>query len=107
MFAQVPFIINNMATLRQQKLARNIVSGRFTTLKGLLVFTGYSAKTAEAHPQVIVSQKGVKEELRRLGYDDLWLTAKAALVVIMYASKSNMERLKAADIVARALGMYK
>lgn len=107
MSAQVPFMINNMATLRQQALARNIVSGRFTTLRDLLVSTGYSAKTAEAHPQVIVSQKGVQEELRKLGYDDLLLTAKAALVIIMLTSKSNRDRLKAADIVARTLGMYK
>lgn len=62
-----------MATLRQKELAKNIVKNAKAKNKlnkqELVVSSGYTPITAEAHASEIIAQKGVKEELANLGFD--------------------------------------
>jgi hypothetical protein len=92
-----------MSTLRQVNLAMNIASGRFLTLKDLLVSAGYSTITAEANPGEIISQKGVQEELVKLGFNEL--AAKATVSIILFEGM-EINRLRAADMIFRVLGLY-
>ncbi len=96
-----------MATLRQQKLAQNIASGRFTVLKELLVSSGYTRKSAESVPGLLISQKGVQKELKKLeNANDLERTARAATALILLTGPDK-SALKAADMIFRALGTYR
>jgi len=75
-------------------------------MKEVLVFTGYSEKTAAGYPGTIVGQKGVREELKRLGIqEDLELAAKAIVAeILLLGEESN--RLRAAEIIFKVLGAY-
>ncbi len=98
-----------MATLRQRKLAENIVlnaqTGNKRNKKDLLVSSGYSEISAESSAKDIIEQKGVQEELKNLGF-----TADNAKRVVgeildkEYAE--DKDRLKAAEIIFKVTGDF-
>ena len=97
-----------MATLRQKKLARNIVENikRIKPLnKGELVeSSGYSKISAKSSAGIILEQIGVQEELEKLGFS----VDGADKVVsnILYQGKKEENKLKAADLVYKRRGAY-
>lgn len=98
-----------MATLKQQKLAKEIVetfaAKKTKTAQELLVSAGYDQTTAEASPGRTISQKGVKEELFKLGFD----TQNANRVVAEILNDETNEpkdRLKAAELVYKVQGDF-
>jgi len=62
-----------MATLRQKRLAENIVmnakNGNKLNKTELVVSSGYSVVSAKSSAHQIMEEKGVKEELENLGFD--------------------------------------
>lgn len=96
-----------MATLRQKKLAQNIVenakTGNKLNKKELLVSVGYTQTTATANPGLIIDQKGVQEELEILGFDSE--SAKKVVKTILTKGKEE-NRLKAADMIFKVGGDY-
>lgn len=98
-----------MATLRQKAVARTIVdnykNGTIQTAGTVLEKVGYSKLVATRKPKEIIESKGVKEELRNLGFN----VEGADKVVgrILYKGKKEENRLRAADMVYRRFGSYK
>lgn len=96
-----------MSTLLQKELAQNIVKNAKRTKKlnkkELLVSSGYSELSASQSSKFIIEQKGVKEELAILGFDEQ--TAKQVVGEIL-RDKNNepQHRLKAADMVFDVFG---
>jgi hypothetical protein len=99
----------NMATLLQKKLAQNIVnaakSKKRVNKKDLLVSAGYSEVTATATPGLILEQKGVKKELKALGFNE----DKAKKVVAEILDDKYQDgavRIAAAREVFKVFGTY-
>lgn len=97
-----------MGTIRQQKLAQAIVKNIHAEEplnKGeLLESVGYAKSVAEAKPTEILEQKGVKEELIKVGFDPE--TAKSVVGEIVLAGENDNVKLKAADIIFKVHGTY-
>ncbi len=98
-----------MSTLRQKKLAHNIVENlsRDNPLnkEELVISSGYAVKTAEGHAPDIIDQKGVQEELKALGFDED--TAKNVVANILTNEKvAPKDRLRAASEVFKVHGSY-
>lgn len=98
-----------MATLKQKNLAREIVnnvrSPRIKTASELLVSAGYDETTAAASPGRTIEQKGVKEELAKLGFDEN--TAKEVVATILSdEGEEARDRLKAAEMVFKVYGSF-
>ena len=94
-----------MATPKQQTLAKNIASGieRFGSLKELLVSTGYSTISAEAYPGEIIAQKGVQEELEKLGFTEQAAKARVAEILL---TGNDSDSLRAAQEIFKVRGTY-
>lgn len=96
-----------MSSLRQKKLARAIVKsvekGGEETAKELLVKVGYAINTAEAKPGETMAQKGVLEELSKLGFNED--NAKRVVAEILNTGEEQ-NRLKAADMVFKVNSTY-
>lgn len=98
-----------MATLLQKNLAKNIVENakakKPKNKEQLVISSGYAVKTAEGHAPDIMEQKGVKEELKALGFDPE--NAKRKVGRILDSDKSqDKDVLKAADMVFKVHGTY-
>ena len=96
-----------MATLRQKKLAEAIVhnakTGSKKNKKELVVSSGYSEISAESSAGILIEQKGVKEELNKLGFN----VESAKKVVVQILRKGKEEnRLRAAQEVFKVSGEY-
>ena len=94
-----------MATALQENLAKEIVKNtrrKKPLNKGQLVeLGGYSKTVAIAKPEVILSQKGVKDSLRKLGLTEELITN--ALVEDIAEKKGN--RVRELALGADILGM--
>lgn len=97
-----------MATLKQKNLAREIVnnmnSPNIKTAAELLVSAGYSEVTASATPGRTIEQKGVTQELKKLGFDED--TAKEVVADILINGDEDRDRLKAAEMVFKVHGSF-
>ena len=98
-----------MATLKQKRLANNIVENATKddplNKRELLVSAGYSEITAGANPQRIIEQEGVQEELNHLGFNES--TAKEVVgEILLDETVEPQHRLKAADMVFDVHGSY-
>lgn len=98
-----------MSTNLQKNLARNIVKNakraKPLNKQQLIVSSGYSEITAKASPGIIIDQKGVKEELKILGFDEE--SAKKVVSEILNSEDAeHKDRLKAADMVFSVHGTY-
>lgn len=87
-----------MPTERQKKLAKAIVKNAVAkfpkTKTELVVSSGYSATTADRHIAVVTEQKGVIEELAKLGYVEKF----KALIPDEELIRVHLEGLKAVKI---------
>lgn len=96
-----------MATIKQQKVARQIadnLSGKNKmTAHNMLENAGYGGGVAKS-PKRVVRSKGVREELKTLGFDEE--TAKKELSKIL-ATGSNTEKILAAREIFKVFGSYK
>lgn len=98
-----------MATLKQKELAKNIVENfkrpKKLNKKELLVLAGYSEITATANPGVIIDQKGVKEELRIMGFSAE--NAKRVIARVMDdETAEDKDVLKAAELTLKVTGDF-
>lgn len=97
-----------MATLRQKRLAKVLVlnntANKPLNAGELLESVGYAKSVAEAKPTEIIQQKGVQQELAKLGFDPE--TAKSVVAEILIAGTEDSSRLKAADMVFKVHGSY-
>lgn len=98
-----------MATRLQKKLAEEIVKDvkakRPRTAGKLLETVGYAVSTSEAYPGKILEQKGVKEALGELGFDED--SAKKVVASILHDERVKPhDRLDAADKVFKVHGSY-
>jgi Holliday junction resolvasome RuvABC DNA-binding subunit len=96
-----------MATIRQKRLAENMVltlkEKKKETFQDLLVASGYSLTTAKKQAGIIIQREGVQKELERLGFNEE--TVKGVVAEILLSGK-NSDRLKAADMIFKYLGSY-
>jgi len=96
-----------MGSFRQKKLAQAIVkgieNGGKETAKDMLVKVGYAINTAEVKSKEIIEQKGVQEELAKLGFDPE--NAKRVVGEILNSGE-DPNRLKAADMIFKVNGSY-
>lgn len=97
-----------MSTVRQKKLARNIIenlqSAEPETMKDIIISSGYSPISADSSSHVIMNQKGLKEELEVLGFNPK--AAKKVVADILHNGEEESSRLKAADMVFKVHGTY-
>ena len=98
-----------MSTLKQKNLARGIVENMkakpIKTAAELLVSVGYDETTATAMPHRTIQQKGVQEELKKLGFDEE--KAKEVVGEIMLSEDEEArDRLKAAEMVFKVFGSF-
>lgn len=97
-----------MATLRQKKLAKAIVENvsalKPLNKKELVVSSGYSEISADSSAHIILEQKGVQQELRKLGFDSD--TAKSVVADILIGGENDNVKLKAADMIFKVHGEY-
>ena len=104
-----------MSTILQQSLAKEILKNnkrpayKRINKKELLVSAGYSEISAEASPQKIIEQKGVRRELKKLGFD----TDSAKSVIKDILSReidgkliSASDKINASREVFKVLGEY-
>jgi serine/threonine protein kinase HipA of HipAB toxin-antitoxin module len=98
-----------MPRVRQQRLAQaiveNIKADKPLPVTKLLESVGYPTSTAESQAKAVIEQKGVQEELERLGFTE----NKAKEVVAEIMTNSDVEpnaRLKAADMTFKVHGSY-
>ena len=103
------WIILNMATTLQKRLAQNIVKNakrkKPLNKKELLVAAGYDEVTAAATPGRTIEQPGVQEELKRLGFHE----DNAKLVVSKILNDESIDpnpRLKAAEMIFKVQGSF-
>lgn len=98
-----------MATLLQKNLAQNIVkaakSKKRVNKKELLVSAGYSEVTATATPGLILEQKGVKEELKALGFNED-RAKKVVAEILDDKYQDGAVRIAAAREVFKVFGTY-
>ncbi len=96
-----------MSTQRQKKLAKEIVKNleREKPLNSgeLVLSSGYSENTATRQIPAVFEQKGVVEELAKLGFDSN--NAKRVVGEILNNSE-DQHRLKAADMIFKVGGDY-
>ncbi len=96
-----------MGSFRQKKLAKAIVkgieNGGKETAKDMLVKVGYAINTAEVKSKEIITQKGVVEELAKLGFDEN--NAKRVVGEILNTGE-DPNRLKAADMIFKVNATY-
>lgn len=98
-----------MATLKQKKLAENIVLNAVAedplNKQELVVSAGYSEVHAEANASTIIESVGVQEELANLGFTTEG--AKAVVEQILYDRRVKPEtRISAAREVFKVQGSY-
>jgi len=97
-----------MSTIKQKKLAKNIVENlaRENPLnkEELVISSGYAVTTAEGHAPDIIEQKGVQEELKALGFDPE--QAKRVVGEILTDGENDNVKLKAADMIFKVHGSY-
>ena len=98
-----------MSTVLQKNLAKNIVKNltrKKPLNKGeLVVMSGYSKTTATQQIPAVFEQKGVKEELAILGFDEE--SAKKVVSEILHNEKVDPgNRLRAAQEVFKVMGSY-
>jgi hypothetical protein len=98
-----------MSTILQKNLAKNIVRNSIQekplNKKELVVLSGYSQISAESSAHIILEEKGVKQELKTLGFSE----DKAKKVVSEIMNNPKVEpntRLKATDQVFKVQGSY-
>lgn len=97
-----------MGTILQKRLAKaiveNAVAEKPLNKKQLLVNSGYSPLSASQSQTFIMDQKGLHEELDRLGFS----VDAADLVVktILKSSRKDENKLKAAQEIYKRLGAY-
>lgn len=99
----------SMATLKQKNLAKGIIENMtgkpVKTAAELLVSVGYDETTATAMPHRTIAQKGVQEELKKLGFDEE--KAKEVVGQIMLSEDEEAkDRLKAAEMVFKVFGSF-
>lgn len=92
------------STPREQTLARNIVAnaGRVQNLKELLTSSGYSIGSAKTVGRIL-TQRGVQDELIRLGFNEQ--AAKARVAEILYHGKDE-HSLKASELIFKVFGSF-
>lgn len=98
-----------MPTNLQRNLAENIVKNlkrkKPLNKKELVVSSGYDLTTAEKQVPAVFEQKGVKEALNELGFNEY--SAKKVVKDIMLNEKVDANaRLKATDQVFKVEGSY-
>jgi hypothetical protein len=97
-----------MATLRQKKLAQNIVQNTQDGLKKnkqeLVVSSGYTPTQADKKAGEIMESKGVQVELRKLGFDSD--SAKRVVAEILEFGEDDTVRLNAAKEIFKVHGDY-
>lgn len=98
-----------MSTLLQTKLAENIVRNlkreKPLNKKELVLASGYSMKTATRQLPAVMEQKGVREALDELGFNED--SAKKVVKEIMLNKRVDPNaRLKATDQVFKVEGSY-
>lgn len=98
-----------MATTRQKKLARAIIENasreKPLTKQELVVSSGYTPVQAKAKMHEITESKGVKDELKALGFTEE--NAMKVVTEIMLNTKAKHDhRLKATDQVFKVHGTY-
>lgn len=98
-----------MSTNLQKNLAENIVKNvqrdKPLNKQELLVSSGYSVISAESSSKDIIEQKGVQEELAKLGFTEEG--AKSVVEEILYDKKVDASsRLRAAGEVFKVFGSY-
>ena len=98
-----------MATQRQKKLAKAIVENlkadKPKNAKELVVSSGYDITTAEKQVPAVFEQKGVIEELEKLGFSEVKAKEVVGTILTSANEESNV-RLKAADMVFKVNGTY-
>ena len=91
-----------MATLLQKDLAQAIVKNaktkKYRYKKDLLVSVGVGELTARKAQKRTIEQKGVQEELNKLGFSSEGAKKVVAEILYKPSAKDN-DRLKAADMV--------
>lgn len=97
-----------MASIRQEKLASaavdNIKLPKPLNKKELVVSVGYSELSGIKKASEILNSKGVKEELKKLGFDKE--TAKEVVGEIVQFGENDNVKLKAADMIFKAEDVY-
>ena len=97
-----------MATLKQQNLAKAIIENakedKPKTAGELLESVGYAPTTAVGEPGRTIEQKGVQDELERLGFNED--AAKQVVADILSKGEKDTDRLKAADLIFKVQGSY-
>jgi hypothetical protein len=97
-----------MPTLRQRKLAKKIVESmpldNPPTNGEMLESVGYSKNVAEAKPGEIMSSPGVQKALEDLGFSIEG--ADQVVKNILYKSKREDMKLRAADMIYKRRGAY-
>lgn len=98
-----------MATVRQKKLAKLIVENatraKPLNKKEMLVSVGYTTNVAEVKAKDIMEQKGVKEELEILGFNE-HSAMKVVEEIMNNKDYDPSARLKATDQVFKIHGTY-
>jgi hypothetical protein len=96
-----------MATQRQKKLAKaiveNAVAEKPKNAKELVLSSGYDINTATRQVPAVFEQKGVVEELAKLGFNES--NAKRVVGQILNTGE-DPNRLKAADMIFKVNGSY-
>ena len=96
-----------MSTILQKKLAKAVVENlkakKPKNKKELVASSGYGEVTADRHSKIILEQKGVQEELKKLGFDSD--SAKKVVGAILRKGKEE-NKLKAADMIFKVGGDY-
>lgn len=98
-----------MGTPKQKRVAKRIVENlaldKPETSSAMLENVGYSKSMARHRQKDILESKGVKEELKILGFDED--TAKGVVSDILVGDKTqDKDKLKAADMIFKVHGTY-
>lgn len=94
---------------QQKALAKNIYkgvkkgNGRFSSLRSLLIASGYSELNSERNAYQILASPGVRKHLQSLGLKDV--SVDAVVAEILFTGEER-NRLAAADIFYKVLGRY-
>lgn len=99
-----------MSTVRQATLAREIIANakrpprQKKNKQELLVSSGYDVLTAAQNSKPTIESKGVQNELKKLGFSEEG--ARKTIETLMYDSKDESVKLRAASEVFKVLGSY-
>lgn len=95
------------ATQNQKAAARNLMlnasTRRHSTLRDLLIASGYSTLNAANNAQQILTSPGVVSSLEALGFNEE--VAKAMVAEILFNGEEQ-NRLKAAELVFKVRGSF-